>query len=70
MATTTTTLTLDDFRAAYPVGRSFHTGRYGWRRAAGCLNLNACRFRTEAEAEADRDGHYEAYRRHPGDFSR
>ena len=66
----TETLDLAGFRAAFPVCQSFHTGRWGWRRVNGCVNLNTCVWKTEAEAEADRDRHYDDYRKHPEDFSR
>jgi hypothetical protein len=46
---------LDTFRAIFPVCQSTHTGRYGWARTVGAINLNACRFLTEADAVADRD---------------
>lgn len=51
----TTQTTLDEFRAQFPAGRSTSTGLWGWRRVGDCLNLNTCRFNTEAEALADRD---------------
>ena len=49
------TVTLTEFRDRYPVGQNSHTGRWGWRRVSGCLNLNLCHFATEGEARADRD---------------
>ena len=61
---------LDDFRTAFPVGQSTHTGKYGWSRVNGCLNLGACRFDTRHEAEVDRDSHWPSYQRSPDDFSR
>ncbi len=47
--------TLEEFRAKFPVRQATQTGLFGWERVSGCVNLNACRFRTEAEAAADRD---------------
>lgn len=48
--------TLAGFRSRYyPVLQNARTGKWGWRRVNGCLNLNACGFATEAEARADRD---------------
>ena len=67
---TATITTIDEFRAAFPVGRDATTGRWGWRRQAGCLNLNACGFRSRRVAEADRDSHLAAYLACPSDFSR
>lgn len=45
---------VEDYVAAFPVLQSFHTGKWGWRRVGGCLNLNACSFATREEAEKDR----------------
>jgi hypothetical protein len=47
--------TLEEFRGIFPTQQSTHTGLWGWQRRAGCVNLNACSFATEAEAAADRD---------------
>jgi len=55
---TTTRLTDDQLSRLskeFPIGQNFHSGRFGWRRVGGCLNLSACQFFTELEAEADRD---------------
>lgn len=51
----TQTMTLESVTAEFPVCQSSRTGKFGWRRVAGSLNLNACGFSTEAEAVADRN---------------
>lgn len=45
-----------DFVNEHPVRRAFHTGRYGYERIGDCINLNACTFNTERQAERARNG--------------
>jgi hypothetical protein len=61
MAMMTEIRTLQDFQAAYPVGQNERTGKWGWRRVNGCLNLNSCVFRTETGASQDRDEFFPLY---------
>ncbi len=61
--------TLEAFRAIFAPGMDTMTGKWGWDRSAGCINLNACRFQTKAEAEADRDRAFANPDSYP-DFSR
>lgn len=56
----TKTMTLEEFRIAYPVFQATQTGKWGWRRIAGCANLGSARFGSQAEAESDRDETYSA----------
>ena len=49
------TVTLQEFRDGFPVLQCSRTGRWGWRRVNGSLNLNACQFATEEDARGDRD---------------
>jgi hypothetical protein len=51
---------LTQYRAHFPVGQNPITGLWGWRRSRGRLNLRACRFGTQDEAEYDCDTHYPA----------
>jgi hypothetical protein len=48
-------MTPEDLDRAYPVGQSTQTGKFGWRRCNGSLNLNSCSFANEQEAWQDRD---------------
>lgn len=50
--------TLKEFQTAFPAAQAFHTGKWGWRRQCGSLNLHACRFDSQEEAEQDRDAFF------------
>lgn len=42
------------YKAGHPVGRSFHTGLFGYERYLDGLNLNRCTFSTKRAAEMAR----------------
>lgn len=50
--------TIESYIVAHPVGQDFHSGKYGFRRYAGALNLNACVFPTRRAAETAREKTY------------
>ena len=66
--TTATHPTLAQYQTWFPVRQLTRTGKFGWRRCNGALDMSACRFATEAEAAADRDENYAEFCREP--FSR
>lgn len=50
--------TLADYQTAFPVGQDFHTGKWGYGRHAGGLDLNTCRYPAKLYAEKVRDTRY------------
>ena len=53
--TKTKTTNLSEFRDQFPACQNFGSGKWGWRRVNGCIDLRACRFDSHEEAIADRD---------------
>jgi hypothetical protein len=45
----------DAFNEMFPVGQDFHTGKWGWRRVNGCLDLSRCVFGSKSSASRDRN---------------
>ena len=49
---------LESYQEAFPVGQDFHTGKWGFVRYAGGLDLRCCRYPSKAYAEKVRDSEY------------
>jgi hypothetical protein len=54
----------EEFNNMFPVAQDFHTGKWGWRRINGCIDLSKCTFKSKGAASRDRNqsnekAHYE-----------
>ena len=47
--------TLAGLDEGFPVGRSIHSGLWGWERINGCLDLSRCVFGSKLAATRDRN---------------
>jgi hypothetical protein len=45
---------IEDYKKRHPVGRSLHTGKWGFDRVGDCLNLRRCIYETEHSAKIAR----------------